>query len=411
MSKRNPPARWPLPLVVDPPTSICYQIPVPNDIYHLAAFKGAIYELAKAYSWGNDDAHTALDVAAVWLDIFNNLEKCAPSGDICFTGAEIGDEMIRQNPDNPCEIQTSADGTTWCTFIDLSLCVTQPGQPGGGSPQPAPNGGQACYNLRMDAFSKVLLPTVINTGDVIDVTTVNGASTDGGSNWYCPDGDIFFGGLCLAATSGLNPADPLPTGPHQSIIALINGVYYSILPGSPLTVPSGIVNKQVEFMINDDTPSDDYGNLSFSVCVTNNQAATWTSLSNFKTGLHGWTLVSGTYVPGSGIQGVYVDPQSQSTVEVALGITAAALTSAVWTAQRPAGSGAANLDRLATSPGGVYGSYHSATGSPVIITETVSRSGVISLDLALNLGTTTSSGLYLEQLVLNGTGTKPPQLP
>ena len=112
MSRRFPPSRWVLPEVVDPLTTVCFQVPVPNDIHHIAAFKGAIFELAKAYSWQNDDAHTAKDVAAVWLNIFNNLEECTMQ------------VQFRQIED--CFLQASFDGgDTWANIFDASACVTQ----------------------------------------------------------------------------------------------------------------------------------------------------------------------------------------------------------------------------------------------------------------------------------------------
>jgi len=302
MSKRNPKARWPLPLVVNPPGVRCYQIPVPDDIYHLAAFRGAIFELAKAYSWANDDAHTAKDVAAVWMEIFSNLERCAdcpPNTGYAGAGGGDDDPMIRQNPDNPCELQNSVNGVDWCTWADLSLCVSG-SQPGEGAQQPVPGGGEACYAAKLQASGYVLVPTVVNTGDAVSLVSVSGAGTDGGSNWYCPDGNIFFAGACLGG-AGFDGTDPLPSVAHMKIIAKIGAVYYDLTNG-PITVGAGITNGQVTIQVNDATLSDNYGEYSLNVCVTNNQQASWRRIIDLSLGIPlGWTRNAGLWTPGAGV--------------------------------------------------------------------------------------------------------------
>jgi len=80
MSKRYPRAKWVLPNVVDPSTSVCYTVPVPNDRFHIAAFLGALQDLGSATQWADDEGHTAKDVAQVWRDIIDELEKELCSG-------------------------------------------------------------------------------------------------------------------------------------------------------------------------------------------------------------------------------------------------------------------------------------------------------------------------------------------
>jgi len=119
--------------VVDPADSVCFQVPVPNDRQHIAAFLGAVYELAKPYKWANDDAHTAIQVGAVWLAIFEALRRnncdCPPGG-----GGD-GDDMprLRQSPTNPCILEQECLPDQWITLFDVSLCLEgNPGQPGPG---------------------------------------------------------------------------------------------------------------------------------------------------------------------------------------------------------------------------------------------------------------------------------------
>jgi len=312
MSKRFPPERWNLPDVVNPPDSICYVIPVPNDKFHVAAFMGAIYALTWSKNWGRDASDTAAAVSRVWQAIFDNLQFCPAPLSPPVLGAGGEDEnMIRQNPDNPCELQTSIDGIHWCTFADFSLCIPAPSQPGGGTEQPPTGGGQACYQGETPASQLWLLPTIVNTGDVIDLQIVTGAGNDGTvSPWFCPDGTTFFAGGCIGGTGGLDGGDPLPTVNHMRLIYLIDGTYYDAMAG-PFTVPSGVISQQVSLLVNDSVLSDNSGSYQFKVCVTNNQSASFNHVFDFANdGLSGFSfnmasVISGTpgvFVPGVGIQ-------------------------------------------------------------------------------------------------------------
>lgn len=99
MNRKNPPMRWALPEVVDPENRLCYSVPVPDDRLHIAAFMGALFLLTKPYSWANDEDHTALDVAAVWKPIFDEVseqghpESCGASvpGILCISGTFADD--------------------------------------------------------------------------------------------------------------------------------------------------------------------------------------------------------------------------------------------------------------------------------------------------------------------------------
>lgn len=66
---RNKDGGYLLPEIIDP-ERICIQIYVPNDFNHLLAFWAQLEGLGSAIQWGNDEDHTALDVAAVWRDVY-----------------------------------------------------------------------------------------------------------------------------------------------------------------------------------------------------------------------------------------------------------------------------------------------------------------------------------------------------
>lgn len=110
MSKRYPKARYVLPETVNP-DRICMSVNVPNDPYHIAAFRGALLTLASATNWANDSEHTAKDVAAVWDEIYQEVSDCIMS---------LMD--VRQNEEMPCKLEKTEDGETWEQWADLQLC-------------------------------------------------------------------------------------------------------------------------------------------------------------------------------------------------------------------------------------------------------------------------------------------------
>lgn len=273
-----------LPTVVNPPDTICYQIEVPNDPAYIQAFYGVLYDLTLWTSWQRDTAHTGILAADVWkkiwLYVVTHPNNCGPA---VMVGADTGDDMaIRQNPDNPCEIQSSADGTHWCTFIDLSLCFGVPQQPGGGQTQPKP-GECAKYHAMLPGDQTWLLPTGVSTGDTIEVSAAGGSTNDAGTvDWYCPDGSQFILGFCTGFSS-LSGSDPLPSVKHQKLIALIGSTYYDVFNGI-FTVPAGHSNDQVTFQVNNNSLTGNSGSYEFDVNVCNN----------------GSSLINITYSHGSG---------------------------------------------------------------------------------------------------------------
>jgi len=103
-----------LPSPVDDGSRICVQITIPNISGHRQAFIGAISNLTHAYSWANDEDHTALAVADLWRSLFADMMQqfydndCGENMGCCY------DIVIhRINPDTGrLEISTD-DGVTW----------------------------------------------------------------------------------------------------------------------------------------------------------------------------------------------------------------------------------------------------------------------------------------------------------
>lgn len=263
-----------MPPVNDAPR-LCVKMTIPNDPDFIYNLIGALEPLTWWFSYrGEDPTRRKRLIAATMRDIWEHIEfeQCPQPVTAPAIGADGEENLLRQNPDNPCLLETSIDGTHWCAFADLSLCKPGPGQPGAGAEQPRP-GGCATYSGDMQAPYTWLLPTNVNENDTIEVIGFTGAWTDGNAlgQWRCPDGSLYVAGVCVGALL-YDSLDPLPASPHMTLLALIDGVYYDAMRG-PITVPSGVSNAQVTFLANDELRSDNSGAIGFDVKVCNNQAA------------------------------------------------------------------------------------------------------------------------------------------
>ena len=282
---------------------------------------GSLFQLLQTTVWdapqGSPEFVLAQNRAANLLYLFSIAEpvEAAPHG------AGGGDEtpMIRQNPTNPCLLESSLDGTDWCVFADLSKCIAPSGQPGTGNPQPQPGGGQACYHAVLNANSIWNVPTLVNTGDTIQINNPQGASTNShNANWYLTNGGQFFGGVDVGFPQ-TNGANPVPGADIGTLVVEINGTFYS-LSGGTFTVPAGVSNASALIQVNDNAISGLSGQLSFDVCVTNNQAAMWSLSQNLALVSGGWTASldgfdggESVWTPGSGWQQVTCHPNLLNT--------------------------------------------------------------------------------------------------
>lgn len=251
---------------------------------------GSLSQLLLNTTW---DVDTQTALTAIQEDVFDLMSAfCVnppPAGlpIIAQVGADE-DFMLRQNPDNPCELQTSVDGQTWCTWADLSKCLANTQQPGSGTPQPAPGGGCQEYDMYLEANGKWLVPTFFNNGDTIELTEITGAGSDGTVNhWYCPNGQAFVLGACVGLT-GTSSGDPDPTQPHMSLVLNVGGLIFPLTTG-PITLTglTGVADSFIQ--VNDSILSDNSGSYRAKVRVCNNQAASWTKTFDFTASPAGWT--------------------------------------------------------------------------------------------------------------------------
>jgi len=295
MSRRNPPAKWVLPQTVDPPERLCFKIEVPNERYHIAAFLGALQHLASAIYWQDDTAHTAKDVALVWRDIIDAVER-----DNCEDCPEPpkGEEVIED-----MGIRVDCDCNVWITCPDGSEMqiatkdmIGLPAQTGG--EDTPPDAGQCkTYHATLNGNSTYYAPFVVSTGDTIEITNAIGATYDpAGGIWFCPTGNQYFAGQCVPQTytAGGNPVPAAFTG---KIVAKIGATFYDVFNGV-YTVPAGITNQPVTFQINYASIASSGGQVTFDLRYCNNAANHWTHTFDFTLSNYGWTIPSGfTNVP------------------------------------------------------------------------------------------------------------------
>lgn len=100
MGRRNPPAKWVLPEVINPPDSICMTLQVPNERFHIAAFRGALLDLASAYKWQDDPDHKAREVASVWKGVIANMASDCEDA-TCCRDFPTSSTFIEWHPQNP----------------------------------------------------------------------------------------------------------------------------------------------------------------------------------------------------------------------------------------------------------------------------------------------------------------------
>lgn len=274
MKRKGPLSRLVLPSVVSPTTSTCFQVPVPNDPQHIAAFKGAIYRLAKAYTWADDDAHTAKDVAAVWSDIFDNLAECDVTTPLQF----------RQVSD--CYLEMSSDGgETWVPIFNAYNCAAgaardviaqkiSDGSLSGGSQPGGIGGGTAleCYEYDVNLFgnNRWISPVKITGDDTVEITNVKGAWYDGvvSGIWKCADGHTYALGGCLGGGQGHETGDPDSVNYHMRLIAQY-GTTPTFVDGynTSFSVPHGTPDSDLLFQANDGLLDDNQGSVSFHVKI------------------------------------------------------------------------------------------------------------------------------------------------
>jgi len=408
-------SRWTLPEVVHPPTYRKFVICVPNDRFYIAAFRGLLMELTYSKNWQRDTAHTAAEVTRVWQHALNDV-IC----DDCQQTIISRDEM--EYIMSVCEQlrfhNGKLQGLCCGEWVDIDgQADSPPGggtQPGDGTDQPGA-GDCLTYHAVMNANNRWYLPTVVNTGDVLTLSSANGAGNDGTvSPWRCPSGDTFFAGACIGGSGGPAGGDPESTANHMEIVCSVDGTFYRIFD-APLTIPGGVTNGEVFFQVNDSDLTDNAGSYSFDVERCNNESPGWTSVLDLEHNEYvsfissdygawsfgtGWTATAGP--SGSSLWVVRLDLNFDSTT----------LASASVLYNAGGGAGPDTNVSFNTDPGFVlYGSRNPVGNGTDLVTATGEiRGSVTGIWIGINSGTVNVAPV-MRQLTLTGQGTKPSQLP
>lgn len=403
MNRRFPRAKWTLPSVVDPPERLCLKIEVPNERYHIAAFRGALLILASALSWQDDPDHTAKEVAKVWDEIYQSVVLCEPEQGKTpeFILEDDMSDNIRVDPDNSCIIQIKCCGE-WTTLIDISKCVPAGiTQPTDGTPLEP--GGCRAWDVSLRGNDKWLLPLSVNTGDVIEITAATGAWSDGTPQWNCIDGKIMILGGCTTDDPA-DMGDPLPSVNHMRLIMNVDGTWYDAY-NRTLNVPTGVSDGVVYFQANDGSLSDNAGTTSFHIKVCNNSAPTWTQTFNFSGSTYGWDQLYGEYVPGTGFKSTvyHTSPDPHNSLVIQIAFATRYVTSI--TMHYITGAAASGGGRVIQYNGSENHALNTGAGTFDYSQSPNEDVSSIIIDVSSNVNS--SSQNTITQIVISGQGTNP----
>lgn len=115
MGSSNPKRAYlPIPTVLTPDEFVCFEIRIPHDSEHLAAFWGALDALAQRYSWGTPLTDDSEVLAAYWRDLIISNRECYEEA-IFMANGGCGccpDEVFRYTADGVRQVSRDG-GETW----------------------------------------------------------------------------------------------------------------------------------------------------------------------------------------------------------------------------------------------------------------------------------------------------------
>jgi len=107
--------RFPLPEEWEPEGTRCVIVRIPDDAQYLATLTGLLDLLKWSDNFARDDTKTG---AAIVCRTWQSALEMQP-----ITWGDCEQMILRQNPDDPCQLQQSSDGgETWTLAFDYSLC-------------------------------------------------------------------------------------------------------------------------------------------------------------------------------------------------------------------------------------------------------------------------------------------------
>lgn len=393
---------------------------------------GSLYQLLQEASYDTSDAvalQLAQDRANTLIYLFQRGVPCLP-----LPTGEQGFEVDMTTLCDSIRVQNGVLQVLCCGVWEnvpgqSSQGVGGPGQPGDGSPVPAPGGCQT-YNARMNAKDQWLAPTFVNTGDVITASNLKGAWTSNGLGWWCPNGNEFVANLCVPITDVVG-TDPVAAGPHMGLLVKIAGVFHFIGDGLPYTVPGGVVNALLIVQANTQTIGGNSGDITFDLNVCNNQAVTWTHTFDFTTsprgfiadpgtdgGVYGtwsagvgWTAADGTEAEGEKLRAAVarlsgIAPFTINSATINYDLTHGPYDTSEWSVKVTANDGVTDTDLINISNAAeVDGTNITNFGAATMMNVTMLDAAIL-VSTAQRSDPITGSGRIIS-LTITGSGTEP----
>ncbi len=159
-----------LPETMDPETSRCVLIEVPDDQLHWAAFWGQMDALTKWHNWERDDAKQGKDAAAIWAAVVD-----AARADWMIGECRL---QVRQSTTDPCVLERSYDGgDTWTPWATISDCTSGKDDGPPFAPDPPDAGLDSAANMAnwMDALLCMAVDAIDNGDTDAEIITQVGA--------------------------------------------------------------------------------------------------------------------------------------------------------------------------------------------------------------------------------------------
>lgn len=391
----------------------CIQIDIPDDDQWERDMYSEIYQLALWMLWERDADKSGTVVAKQWRQALKTWRHCDGSRPVIWAGSVETGMSIRQNPDNPCEIQSSEDGMTWCTFIDLSKCMNFGTQPGTANNQPKPGGGSQQYCYVLKGNQRLTIPLTVSTGDTVTLDSASGSACDPDEDplhlpsvWRLQNGDQNFGGLDVGFPT-TKSGDPINTANHMKIIAVAGSTFFDLTLGTPSTVPGGVSNAQLWLQVNDDVLTDNQGDFSVCVTVTNNANSQWTSVFDFTVNPYTalFSFIFGTWTPGTGYVGQPGTGQN-STVVLELPVPGRTIVSGALNYSSDGGDPSTSQAYINDGTKMVVRDNPIQSGSNIHIVGPSGTAGVTNLEIAIGDGTT-GTFVQVNGVTVVGQGDKP----
>lgn len=265
---------------------------------------GSLKQLVLQTTWDTSDPDQLWLVQERAMDLLNCFMNATPPA-LFAPGGILEDFEMPLRVDCDCNVWVTCCDGTEMQLASIGM-LDKPNQPNN-APLPPAGGGQQAYDQCLIPGKASILPPVVNTGDTLSVEAINGAwndTTNEGFIWRTGSGLYYFLGAGQVGTEVYFPTDQVPTAPHMSLIAYIDGTFYPLYPGGGFTVPAGVVNQPVSIMANTDAAAADMnGQVCFVINVTNNQGAAWAFDADFRVSPGGFVAGSPLFIAGKWVLG------------------------------------------------------------------------------------------------------------